>query len=246
MVKENRQDYLPGTKLSIVQNEEIFTFSTDAVLLARFTYVPITRGKIIDLCSGSGAIPLLLTERSRVPIDAVELQKPLVEMAQESVQLNHLQEQVNVWQADINELDGHVKWDSYDLVTCNPPYFRTPSASELNDNQRVSVAKHEIYCTLEDIIRVSSRLLKQKGKCALVHRPERLGDLMVLMRQYRLEPKRIQMVHPKAGKDANMVLIEATKDGQPGVTVHHPHIVYNEQNRYTEEFRSVYEHGQST
>ncbi|KHF38046.1 tRNA1(Val) (adenine(37)-N6)-methyltransferase [Halalkalibacter okhensis] len=236
-----RLDYIAGTDLEILQSPHVFSFSIDAILLGRFVHVPIQKGNILDLCTGNGVIPLLLTTRSKATIIGVEIQNKLVEMAKRTIELNKLHNQIQVVESDLNEIPVEVKRGFFDVVTCNPPYFETITENEKNRNEHFAIARHEIYCTLEDVIRVSSQHVKQKGKVALVHRPERLTDIIELMRHYRIEPKRIQMIHPKANKEANMVLVEGIKDGKAGVTCLPPIVVYNEQGTYTEQFSSIYE-----
>lgn len=237
---DERIDYIIENELSIIQSPTVFSFSLDAILLASFAWVPIKRGKIIDLCTGNGIIPLLLSRRSEVPIEGVEIQARLFDMGKRSIALNQLGEQLTLHQADIRELPGSIKQESYDAVTCNPPYFKSQRNEQRNVNEHLTIARHEVMCTLEDVIQSCSRLVKQGGKVSLVHRPERLLDIMTLMRKYRIEPKRMQLVYPKAGKDANTLLIEGIKDGKPDLKVLPPFIVYQDDNQYTDEMRNVY------
>ncbi|WP_096203267.1 tRNA1(Val) (adenine(37)-N6)-methyltransferase [Bacillus sp. FJAT-45350] len=235
-----RMDFLLDEKMKIIQSSNVFSFSVDAVLLARFAYVPIRKGKIIDLCTGNGVIPLILSTRSKANIYGVEIQERLFDMARRSVEVNELGDQLEMVRADLNELPKVITSQQFDVVTCNPPYFETTSEKDQNENPHFAIARHEIYCTLEDVIRVSSKLLRQKGKLAIVHRPERLTDIMLYMRKYKIEPKRIQLVHPRVDKDANMVLVEGSKDGQAGVTCLPPIYVYGKDQAYTEEFKQIY------
>lgn len=237
---DERIDYLPNKKLKIIQSPDVFSFSIDAVLLAKFCYVPIQKGNIIDLCSGNGVIPLGLTERSKANMIGVEIQERLYSMAVRSAELNHLQSQVRFIHSDIKNIVSQVGKDKFDVVTCNPPYFPTVTEKEWNENKHFAIARHEIYCDLEDVIKISSELVKQKGKVALVHRPERLSEIIALMLKYRLEPKRIQFIHPKKTKEANILLIEAIKDGAPSLKVLPPLFVYEESNEYTEMFKEIY------
>lgn len=235
-----RIDYLPNRKQKIIQAKDILSFSIDAVLLAKFVQVPIQKGKLIDLCCGNGVIPLLLTRRTKGEIIGVEIQDRLIDMAERNVTLNRLNEQIQVYCANINELPPDIQLDSFDVVTCNPPYFPMTERTEKNIHEHQFIARHEVYCTLEDVIRVSSKLVKQKGKIALVHRPERLAEICTFMKKYRIEPKRMQLIYPKKGKDANILLIEGMKDAQPGLKCLPPLFVYNEEQVYTKEFQEVY------
>lgn len=236
---DERLDYLLAEDLRIIQSPSVFAFSLDAVLLARFVYVPIQKGNLIDLCSGNGVIPLFLSVRTKGHITGVEIQERLYNMAMRSIEYNHLEDRLHMIHGDIKEMPKQLKNGSFDVVTCNPPYFPTPSKEEINENEHLAIARHEIYCTLEDTIRVASQLAKQGGKVAFVHRPGRLLDIITLMRQYRLEPKRIQLVYPKKGKDANTLLIEAIKDGKADLKILPPLFVYEENNEYTPEIKEI-------
>jgi tRNA1(Val) A37 N6-methylase TrmN6 len=237
--EDERLDYLLAEDLRIIQSPTVFSFSLDAVLLARFVYVPIQKGNLIDLCSGNGVIPLFLSTRTKGRITGVEIQERLFDMAQRSIEYNGLQERLHMIHGDIKDMPKELGYGKFDIVTCNPPYFITPSNVEINLNEHLAIARHEILCTLLDAIRISSQLVRPGGKVAFVHRPGRLIDIITFMRQYRLEPKRIQFVHPKKGKEANTILIEATKDGNADLKVLPPLFVYNEENEYTPEIREI-------
>ncbi|UCZ53294.1 tRNA1(Val) (adenine(37)-N6)-methyltransferase [Bacillus shivajii] len=238
--KYERIDYMPGKRRYIYQRSDVFSFSMDAVLLAKFVTLP-SKGKVIDLCAGNGAVPLMMSLRTNAEILGVEIQEPLCELANKSIQYNELEEQIRMVNQDITLLNSEVSWGKYDVVTCNPPYFPVTAEKGKNENMRVSLARHEIACSLEDIIRIASRLVKSYGKFAMVHRPERIVDIVSLMRMYKVEPKRIQYVHPKAGKEANMVFIEGVRDGRQGLKTLAPFFVYEDGQRYTKEFQDHYE-----
>ncbi|OIJ20542.1 SAM-dependent methyltransferase [Anaerobacillus alkalidiazotrophicus] len=237
---DERIDYLPNQKLKIIQSPTVFSFSMDAVLLAKFCYLPIQKGKVVDLCSGNGVIPLLISERSKAKIVGIEIQDRLYDMALRNVKLNNLEEQVHFFHEDIKSVVPKLEKGHFDVVTCNPPYFKTVTEKEWNENKHFAIARHEIYCSLEDVIRISSDLVKQKGKVALVHRPERLIDIISLMQKYQIEPKRIQFIHPKKEKEANILLIEGIKNGNSGVKILEPILVYNNEGTYTEHFKEIY------
>jgi tRNA1(Val) A37 N6-methylase TrmN6 len=236
---DERLDYLLAEELRIIQSPSVFAFSIDAVLLARFVYVPIQKGNLIDLCSGNGVIPLFLSTRTKGKITGVEIQERLFDMANRSIAYNKLEDRLSMIHGDIKEMPKLLGHGKYDVVTCNPPYFTTPSKGEINENEHLAIARHEILCTLEDAIRVSSQLVKQGGKVAFVHRPGRLIEMVSLMRQYRLEPKRIQFVYPKKGKEANTLLVEAVKDGSPDLKILPPVYVYDDNNEYTTEISRI-------
>jgi tRNA1(Val) A37 N6-methylase TrmN6 len=236
---DERLDYLLAENLRIIQSPSVFAFSLDTVLLARFVYVPIQKGNLIDLCTGNGVIPLLLSTRSKGTITGVEIQERIFQMAKRTVEYNELQHQINLIHGDIKDMPTTIGHGKFDVVTCNPPYFPTPPQSEKNKNEHLAIARHEIYCTLEDVVRVSSQLVRPGGKVAFVHRPGRLLDIVTLMRKYRIEPKRLQFVYPKLGKEANTLLIEGTKDGNPDLKILPPLIVYNENGEYTKELHTI-------
>ncbi|RFU62630.1 tRNA1(Val) (adenine(37)-N6)-methyltransferase [Peribacillus glennii] len=236
---DERLDYLLAEKLRIIQSPSVFSFSLDAVLLSKFVHVPIQKGNIVDLCAGNGVIPLLLSTRTKGKITGIEIQERLFDMAKRTVEYNQLDGQIKMVHGDIKEAPGEIGYSKFDVVTCNPPYFPTPSQEEINQNEHYAIARHEILCTIEDVVRVSSQLLRQGGKAAFVHRPGRLMDILSLMRQYRLEPKRLQFVYPKAGKEANTILIEGIKDGSPDLKVLPPLVVYNDNHEYNPNIRRI-------
>lgn len=236
---DERLDYLLGEDIKIIQSPSVFSFSLDAVLLARFAYVPIQRGNIIDLCTGNGVIPLFLSTRTSGKITGVEIQERLYGMAMRSVDYNHLEERITLIHGDIKEMPEVLGRHQFDVVTCNPPYFETLPMSEKNPNEHYAIARHEIKCNLEDVVKVSSQLVKQGGKVSFVHRPERLLDIVTYMRQYGIEPKRMQLVYPKQGKEANILLIEGIRDGKKGLKILPPFIVYEDDNTYTKEMNEI-------
>ncbi len=236
---DERLDDLLASGLKIIQSPSVFAFSLDAVLLAHFTYIKIQKGITIDLCSGNGVIPLLLSKRTHGEIIGVEIQERLHNMAERSIVYNELSEQIQMVHGDLRKIISQIGLNKADVVTCNPPYFETITEEERNKNEHFAIARHEIYCTLEDVLFVGSQLLKQGGKFSLVHRPSRLLDIVTLMRKYRLEPKRLRFVYPKANKEANIILIEGIKDGRTALKVLPPLVVYNEEDEYTNEMSDI-------
>lgn len=239
LADQERLDDLLTEDLQIIQSERVFSFSMDAVLLARFCSVP-TRGRIMDLCSGNGVIPLLLSTRTKAQIDAVEIQEEVADMARRSIALNRKEAQINIMHDDLRMIHEKVGYGQYDHITVNPPYLSAASGMK-NSNRHMAYARHELGCTLEDVLACSNRLIKSGGKVAMVHRPARLTDIMEGMRKYRLEPKRVRFVHPRVGAEANMVLIEAMKDGKPDLRLLPPLIVHEGDSReYSPEIRELY------
>ncbi|EGL81845.1 methyltransferase small [Caldalkalibacillus thermarum TA2.A1] len=237
--EDERLDYLPFGQLKIIQSKTVFAFSLDAVLLAQFAYLPLQKGKVMDLCAGNGAIPLMLSTRTKAAIEGVEIQQRLYDMAVRSVRLNHKEGQIKMHHLDLREAPAHFEPGSYDVVTCNPPYLPVQSGQK-NVNEHYAIARHELYCTLDDVMAVAATLLRPKGRLALVHRPSRLADIFGLMRRYRLEPKRMCLVYPKIDKPANMVLVEGMKDGQPDLRLLPPLIAYTPDNEYTADLKQIY------
>ena len=236
---DERLDYLLAEGLRIIQSPSVFSFSLDAVLLAKFVSVPHHKGNIVDLCSGNGVIPLFLSARTKGHITGVELQRRLLDMAERSIRYNELEQQISMVLGDVKEIPAQLGIEKYDVVICNPPYFLAHEASDKNLSEHHAIARHELYLTLEEAVQSASKLLKQGGKAAFVHRPGRLLDLVTTMRANRLEPKRMQLIYPKEGKEANILLIEAIKDGKPDIKILPPLYVYNEKNEYTPQVREI-------
>lgn len=239
LVDDERLDYLLAEELCIIQSPSVFSFSLDAVLLARFAYLPIQKGNIIDLCTGNGVIPLLLSSRTKATITGVEIQERLYDMAKRSVDYNELKDKIKLIHGDIKEMPRLLGHGKYDVVTCNPPYFPVKETNIINEREPFAIARHEIYCTLDDVVKVSSQLVKPGGKVAIVHRPGRLIEILEYMKTYRIEPKRLRFVYPKLGKEANTILIEGIKDGKPDLKILPPLIVYGENGDYTEEVKEI-------
>jgi tRNA1(Val) A37 N6-methylase TrmN6 len=238
LLPNERADDLLRNDLKIIQSDDVFSFSMDAVLLARFCSVP-ARGKVMDLCTGNGVVPLLVSTRTKARLWGVEIQERLADMASRSVKLNGLEDRIHIENGDLKEIHQKVGMGTYDLVTVNPPYLPV-TAGEQNMNVHFAAARHEIFCTLEDVVAACSRLVKYGGKVAMVHRPGRLVDILTLMRKYRLEPKRVRFVHPRVGDEANMVLVEGIREGKPDLRMLPPVIVYGPEGGYTEELMGIY------
>lgn len=237
---DERIDYLiSNEKIQIIQSPTIFSYSLDAVLLAYFTYVPINKGNILDLCTGNGVIPFLLSQKTKGQIVGLEIQSRLVNMARRSVLLNDLQERINIVEGDLKEEQPNLKQSNYEVVTCNPPYFTTPQKTEHNHNEFLTIARHEVCCTLEDVVKACKLYVKPGGKVSIVHRPERLVDMITLFRKYRIEPKRVQFVYSKMANEANTLLIEGIRDGKPGLKILPPLYIYNDDGTYTKKAREI-------
>lgn len=238
---DERIDFLIKKGLKIIQSPSVFSFSLDAVFLGNFAYLPIQKGKIVDLCTGNGAIALILSTRSKADIIGVEIQERLHDMAERSVIVNQLENQIKMIKGNIIDAPELIGKETVDAITCNPPYFASKNTHDYNQNEHLAIARHEIHCSLEDVIRTCHSLLKNGGKVSIVHRPNRLIDLISLMKAYKLEPKRLQLIYPNKNKEANMLLIEGVKDGKPDLRILPPVYVHDEDGSYSEEVRAMLE-----
>ncbi len=234
-----RIDQLYANDRKIIQSDEVFSFSLDAVLLANFPRIP-KRGKIVDLCAGNGAVGLFLSQRTSAEIIQIELQERLADMAKRSILLNELEQQMTVHTLDLKDSLTAVQHDSVDLVVCNPPYFVDAPDHKKNPNPHLAIARHEITTTLDQVIKSSSQLLKTTGRLALVHRPERFLAILETMTKYNIIPKRVQFVYPKADKDANILLIEGIKGGKKeGFIVSPPLFTHDQNGAYSTEMHAM-------
>lgn len=240
LLKENeRVDDLQRNHYRIIQNPDRFCFGMDAVLLSGFARAE-EGDKVLDLGTGTGIIPLLMEAKTEAShLTGLEIQAESADMAQRSVKLNELEDKITIVTGDIKEAVRLFGAASFDVITCNPPYM-TENHGLTNPDAPKAIARHELLCTLEDVISQSARLLRPGGNFFMVHRPFRLTDIMVLLREYKLEPKRMKLVYPFLDKEPNMVLIEANRGGKPRMTVEKPLIVYKEPGVYTDEIYDIY------
>lgn len=238
--EQERLDELHRNGYCIIQNPSKFCFGMDAVLLSGFAHVKPGE-TAIDLGTGTGIIPILLEAKTAGKhFTGLEIQPESADMARRSVAYNHLEDKINIEIGNIKDASTQFGASSFDVVTTNPPYM-TGQHGLTNPNEAKAIARHEILCTLEDVIRESARLLKPRGRFYMVHRPFRLTEIMCLMHQYGIEPKRMQLVYPFIDKEPNMVLIEGLRGGKSRITVEKPLIVYKEPGVYTEEIYQIYE-----
>lgn len=238
--KKERIDQLFSTDVKIIQNKDVFSYSIDSVLLSRFPKFP-SKGLIVDLCSGNGAVGLFASTKTKAKIVEIEIQKRLADMGQRSIELNQLQNQVSMINDDLKNLMNHVPHSKVDLILCNPPYFKASETSKKNASRHYLLARHEITTNLDEICRISQQALKTKGRLAIVHRPDRFLEIIDTLKKYKLAAKRVQFVYPKADKEANMLLIEAIKDGSPdGMKFLPPLIVHKDNGDYTDDIHHIY------
>jgi tRNA1Val (adenine37-N6)-methyltransferase len=234
-----RIDDLLSPSFRIIQHDKHFRFTIDAVMLGYFAQVKQGE-KVIDLGTGTGVIPLLLAARQKPgEIIGLEIQPELVDMARRSVQLNHLQDRIHIENMNLNDAPVLLGHEIADVVVSNPPY-RPLGRGDRNPQDAVAIAKHEVFCTLEDIVRTASQLLKYRGRFYMVHLAERLVDIVSLGRRYQLEAKSIRFIHSYSCDEAKLVLVQMYKGGNPPVKVLAPLIIYQHQGCYTEEVYHYY------
>ena len=240
-IKANeRVDELGRNGYRIIQNPDRFCFGMDAVLLSDFAKVK-EGDRVLDFCTGTGIIPILMEAKTKASeFKALEIQADSAEMARRSVSLNHLEEKIEIITGDVKEADKLFEPVSFQAVTCNPPYM-IGQHGLVNPDSPKAIARHEILCTLEDIIKQGARVLAPGGSFYMVHRPFRLVEIMTIFTKYKLEPKRMRLVYPYIDKEPNMVLLQATKGGKSRITVEKPLIVYEKPGIYTKEIMEIYE-----
>lgn len=237
--EQERIDDLQRNGYQIIQNPAKFCFGMDAVLLSGFVRVK-PGAAVLDMGTGTGIIPILLEAKTQAAqICAIEIQEESADMARRSVMLNHLEKKIDIVTGDLREADRFFDAASFDVITCNPPYM-IGQHGLTNPDAPKAIARHEILCTLEDVVRTAAKLLKTGGYFCMVHRPFRLPEIMTVMVKYRLEPKRMRLVYPYADQEPNMVLIEGCRGGRPRMTVEKPLIIFREPNVYTDEVRDTY------
>ncbi len=235
-------NYLLGYKnLKIVQNTDMFNFSLDSVLLPNFVTLNKNTAKILDIGCGNAPIPLILSTKTSAKIIGVEIQKDVYELALKTVKMNDLEKQIEIINDDINNIYTYFETESFDTVVCNPPYFKVATTPNLNTIEYKTIARHEIKLNLEQIINISKKVLKNNGNIAMVHRPERLSDIITIMRKNNIEPKRIRFVYPKETKEANILLIEGVKNGRPGLKILPPLYSHCENGEYSKQIKKYFE-----
>lgn len=234
-------NYLLGYKnLKIVQETEWFNFSLDSVLLADFITIRTNAKKIIDLGTGNAPIPLILSTRSNAEITGIEIQSAVYELAIKSIQINNLEDKIKILNEDVRTIDRSFETDTFDVVTCNPPYFKYNGVSLVNLNDHKTIARHEVMLNIDDILRVSKKILKNNGFLGIVHRPERMMEIFNKMKQYNIEPKRVRFVYPKENAECNMILIEGVKNGKEGLKILPPLYIHTNDREYTEEVKKMF------
>ena len=239
LYENERLDELQRNGYRIIQNTEKFCFGMDAVLLSGFADAGVGE-KVLDLGTGTGIIPILMEAKTKAAhLTGLEIQKESTDMARRSVLLNHLEDKIDIVTGDIKEADTLFAAASFDVITCNPPYM-IGQHGLVNPDAPKAIARHEVLCTLQDVVRTAARLLKPGGHFYMVHRPFRLAEIMTTLSEYKLEPKRMRLVYPYVDKEPNMVLLAATRGGRPRMQVEKPLIVYQEPGVYMPEIYDIY------
>lgn len=227
-------DILGYKNRKIYQDDECFSFSLDSVMLANFATMRFRDKNIADLGCGNGVIPLIISLRTEKHIIGVELQEKLADMARRSVDLNGLSDQISIVNMNMKQFADGEYFESFDLITCNPPYFKINDKNYVNDSYAKMIARHEVEINLSELLIVARKLLKNNGNFAIVHRPERLMEILFEFRKNKIEPKRIQFVYEKISKGSTLVLVEGQKNGREGLKIENPIVMYNDDGTMTD------------
>lgn len=227
--------------LRIIQDTEMFNFSLDSILLPNFITIPKKVNRILDIGCGNAPIPLILSTKTKAKIIGVEIQKEVYDLASESVKINNLEDQIEIINADINDLAKNWESCSFQIITCNPPFFKYSNNSNINATDYKTIARHEKYLKLEQLLEISKKLLDNNGVFGIVHRPERLAEILETMRKNNIEPKRIQLIYPHPDDDANILLIEGRKNGKPGLKFMKPLYSHKTNGDYTDDIKKFFQ-----
>lgn len=240
-LEENeRIDDLQYKGLKVVQNKDGFCFGIDSVLLSDFAKEIKKDANVLDLGTGTGIISILLCGKTNLKhITGIEIQKEVYDMAKKSIEINNLQDRFDIINEDIRNLSKIFPANSYDAIVTNPPYKKENTGLK-NESETQIISRHEVMCNIDDIARISSKLLNSNCSIYMVHRPDRLIDIIETFRKYKLEPKILRLVYPNSKKEPNLVLIKATKGGRAFLKVEKPLIVYNNDGSYTDEVLKIY------
>lgn len=226
--------------LKIYQNTNMFKFSLDSILLANFVTINPSTKNILDIGTGNAIIPLILSTKTKSKITGIEIQEEVASLAIKSVKINNLENQINIINQDVNQYVKEEITEIYDIITCNPPFFKLNKKSLLNDSKYRQIARHELTLTLENLIKISKKILKNNGRLAIVHRPERLIEIINTMKKNNIEPKKICFIYPKVNSESNMLLIEGIKNGKPGIKILPPIYIHNLDDTYTDEIKKYF------
>lgn len=238
--EHERIDDLEFKNLKIIQNTDGFCFGIDSVLLSDFAKGIRNNSIVLDLGTGTGILPILLSAKTNLKkIYGIEVQEEVSNMAKRSIILNNLEGKIEIINKNIKEIENNFEKNSIDAIVTNPPYKKINSG-KINEKENKFISRHEVTADLEDFIKISFNLLKDKGELYMVHRPERLAEIIYKLKKYKLEPKKIRLVHSKIGEEPKLVLIKAIKNAREFLTVEKPLFIYNKHGKYTEEILEIY------
>lgn len=238
--KNERIDDLEYKGLKIIQNTEGFCFGIDAVLLSDFAKEIKNNSKVLDLGTGTGILSILLSGKTNLnKIYGIEIQEEVANMAQRSVQLNNLENKIEIINKNIKDLENIFEKNSFDAIVTNPPYKKI-NTGEKNEKENKLISRHEVTASLDDFIKISFNLLKDKGSCYMVHRPERLAEIIYKLKQNKLEPKIIKFVYSNVKSEPKLVLIKSVKNAKEFLKIEKPLFIYNEAGNYTDEILKIY------
>ena len=240
---ERINDLVGYKNLKIFQNNDWFKFSLESVLLPCFVIINKNTNNILDLCTGNAPIPLVLSTKTKAKIYGVEIQKDVYDLAKKSVDINNLSKQIEIINDDVKNISNKFESDTFDIITCNPPYFKDVDTSKKNDDIHKIIARHEVNLTMDDISKVVRKLLKNDGKFYLVHRTERFLELTNLLMSYNIMPKRVRFIYPKEDSESNLFMLEAVKNGKVGLKLESPLYVHNNDGSYKDEILKMFNEG---
>ena len=240
---ERINDLVGYKNLKIFQNNDWFKFSLESVLLPCFVIINKDTNNILDLCTGNAPIPLVLSTKTKAKIYGVEIQKDVYDLAKKSVDINNLSKQIEIINDDVKNISNKFESDTFDIITCNPPYFKNVDTSKKNDDIHKIIARHEVSLNMDDIAKVVRKLLKNDGKFYLVHRIERFLELTNLLMSYNIMPKRVRFIYPKEDSESNLFMLEAVKNGKVGLKLESPLYVHNNDGSYKDEILKMFNEG---
>ena len=233
-------DLLDYSNLKIVQDDEWFNFSLDSVLLPNFVKINKNTKKILDLGTGNAPIPMILSTMTDAKLYGIEIQKEVYDLAVESLKINNLEERIELINDNIKNMDKYFEPNSFDVIVSNPPYFKYNENSNINEIIQKTIARHEKEITLSEIVFTAKKYLNNNGTFAMVHRTDRLIEIIEEFKKNNIEPKRIRLIYPKVGEESNMVLIEGRKNGKTGLKILPPLIAHNNDGEYTDEVKEMF------
>lgn len=238
---ETINDLVGYKNLKIFQNDDWFKFSLESVLLPNFASVNKSTKKILDLCTGNAPIPLILSTKTNASIIGIEYQEDIFNLAEKTIKINNLENQITLINDDLKNLKKYYKSDTFDLITVNPPYYKNQKLSTKNPDSHKAIARHEIATNLEEIVKVSRYLLKNGGRIAMIHKTERFIEVINCLQENNLSPKRIKFIYPKEGKESNLFMVESIKNGKSEVIIECPLFVHNNDGTYQNEIQKIFQ-----